>query len=200
MDLNPEQRREGGEEYPGARWLRGESPREILDKLLAARALEIESRVAARLDSRAVLLDPERTYLRVLAHTARKAFFYRGDPPLGAFLEACIDRGIDDLVDEDVEAERSGAKLDAADTRYQLIAQSLGIDAWKARRVCVVLNTSHDELRHAVFALLVQRKTLHRYVAEGHGPPQRVRELVREGLRRLSLAFGRDIDPREYGL
>lgn len=200
MDVNPKHRRDGGEEFPGARWLRGESPSEILERLLEADELELGARVASRLESRAMLLDPERTFLRTLAHTARKAVFYRGEPPLEEFLEACIDRGIDDLVEEDIEAERVQAPVDGDEARFRSVCETLGAEPQNARRICVVLNTQYDELRHAAYAVLVQRKTIDAHATASGRSRERVRELVREGLRRLSRAFGRDIDPTEYGL
>ena len=200
MSTDSQERRDGGEEYPGARWLAGGSPSDVLARLLVAKELELGARVAARLESRAVLLDPDRTYLRSLAHTARKAMFYRGVPPLAEFLDACIDRGIDDLVDEDVESERSGAPLEPADARFRAVSETLGVESTTARRICVVLNTQHDELRHATYAVLVLRKSVDAHATAARRPVPRVREPEREGLRRLSSAFGRRIGPTEYGL
>lgn len=199
MNLDPHSSRGDGEDFPGARWLQGNSATEIFERLLSADELELGARVAARLESRAVLIDPERSLLRSLAHIARRARVYRGEPPFDEFLVSCIDRGIDDLIDEDVEAERSGAPL-ADESRYQAVCAALGSRASDARRICVVLNTQHDELRHAAFAVLVRRRTIDEHARTTAVSRDRVRELVRESLRRLSRAFGRTIEPTEYGL
>ncbi|MCK6445779.1 MAG: hypothetical protein L6Q99_05250 [Planctomycetes bacterium] len=199
MNFEPHSSRGDGEPFPGARWLRGKSAKEIFERLLAAKELELGARVAARLESRAVLLDPERTLMRSIAHIARRARVYEGDPPLEEFLQDGVDRGIDDLIEEDVEAERSQTPI-ADETRYQAVCAVLGSQASDARRICVVLNTQADELRHAAFAVLVQRKTLDEHARATSISRERTRELVRESLRRLSRAFGRTIDPTDYGL
>ncbi|MCK6446103.1 MAG: hypothetical protein L6Q99_06890 [Planctomycetes bacterium] len=198
MSFRPDHDRE--EEYPGARWLRGNSPRAILTRLLSAHELEFDSRVAARLETRAIVLDPQRTMLRSMALTARRAISYRGEPPLDVFLADCIDRSIDDLIEEDIEAERSGVPLELHDRRYVELAQSLGVEPIHARRIAIVLNTRADAERRAAFAVLIQRKSLDEHTRTSGQPREAVRTMVRDSLRRLSRAFGIEIDPQEYGL
>jgi len=55
----------------------------------------------------------------------------------------------------------------------------------------VAFNFLPDRVRGAYFAVLVQGKTVNRYVAEGHGPPERVKADIEMALRAISDAIGR---------
>ena len=133
-----------------------------------------------------MLVDPKRLILRTLARVARASVAYQGVPPLDTWLQACIDRSIDELIREDFEEERRGIPVQKPfDARYWKFADFLGIEMSLARRMCNVFNYMEDDMRHVVFAVAIQGKTINRHVAEGHGPPQRVQALLDEGLRRL---------------
>jgi len=62
---------------------------------------------------------------------------------------------------------------------YALFAERTGIETGLARLACLALNDLPEETRLAFYAVGIEGKTVHRYVAEGHGPPDRVRSLLR---------------------
>lgn len=178
-------------EIPWQSIFEGRSPREILARLVEGDPLRISEGCAGRIVERAVILDPDRLLLRAVARVAHAGFSYRGMPPFREWLRGCLDLAIDDLVREDVEYERSGMPIaETGDKLYRGVAEGLGIEPGLARRVCVEINTMEDDMRHAFFAVHVLRKTIHRHVAEGYGPPARVQALLKEALRRLRRIGG----------
>lgn len=79
---------------------------------------------------------------------------------------------------------------DADDVRFAFLAETLGIPVALARRACVAFNYLPDRIRGAYYAVLVEGKTVNRYVAEGHGPPERVRADIEAAIRAISDAIG----------
>ena len=73
---------------------------------------------------------------------------------------------------------------------FEFLAETLGIPKALARRACVAFNYQPERVRCAYFAVLVQGKTVNRYVAEGHGPPERVKADIEMALRTISDAIG----------
>lgn len=174
------------EEFPGASMLKDRAPKDVLRHITDGDPLGLNTRCSQRLLDRAMLIEPRRLVLRSLARVARAAVAYGGTPSLDTWLHQCIDRSIDELYREDLEEERRGIPVQKPfDARYWKFADFLGIEMSLARRMCNVFNSMEDEMRHVVFAVAIQGKTIHRYVAEGHGPPQKVQALLNEGLRRL---------------
>jgi hypothetical protein len=55
------------------------------------------------------------------------------------------------------------------------------------------------ETRRAFFAIAVEGKSIHRYVAEGNGPPQLVRERLDAALRALGRKLELGLDDIEGG-
>ena len=91
-------------------------------------------------------------------------------------------------MEEDREAERAGQPLDGGqDPRYIFLSEALGVEASLARRVAVVFNDLPPAQRRVFYAVVVQGKSLNRHVAEGNGPPDRVREDLKSALLALSL-------------
>lgn len=171
--------------------LEGRAPRIILSKLLDGDPLRIVPACTARMLERAILLDPDRLYLRAVARIALAGFKYRGSPPFGRWRAQCIDQAMIDLVAEDVEAERRGEPIqESSGDQYRRVAENLGIEPGLARRVCVEINKMEDDMRHAFFAVHVLGRSINTYVAEGHGQPAKVRELVEAALRRLRRIMG----------
>lgn len=185
----------GSEDGPdGFAWrglFEGRSPREILVRLLEGDPLGIEVRCEERVRERALLMNPHRLALRAFARTAHAAYSYRGMPPFRDWLQGCIDRAIDDLISEDLEEERRAIPAQLRpDESYPRVFESLGIEPELARRVCIVVNSMDDAMRHAFFAVYVRKVSVNHYVAEGNGPPQVVRALLEAALERLRRLRG----------
>lgn len=132
------------------------SPREILTRLNEGRSLRLSAACRKRLAERAILLDPARLEARAMACVAHRAARYRGQRPLSAWVERRIDEAIDALLQEDWEESRSGAlPCEPRDPRYSRIAEALGTSTLEARRVCTLVNGLDEEVRRALYAVVV---------------------------------------------
>ena len=144
-----------------------------------------------------MLVDPARVELRSLARVAYSAPQYRGVPPLGKWIADLIDRAIGEVANEDREAERDGLPLpETSEAGFRFVAELLGIEPQLSRRATVAFNSLPWEVRSAWFAVAVLGKTVHRYVAEGHGPPEVVRAHMKLALETIDRAIGRHGGPR----
>jgi hypothetical protein len=189
----PEQRRAGGgnTSFPGSEILHQPSTRDVLRKILEGDPLGIAERSSLRLKERAILLDTARLTLRAMARTAHRARAYQGDPALSDWLAQRIDESIRDLIEEDREGERAGAPIgDDPEDRFAFLTETIGVTPAMARRVCVVFNDLPDERRHAFWSMVIEGKSLNRYVAEGHGPPDQAKEHLKQAFLALSLLQG----------
>jgi hypothetical protein len=183
-------------DYPGRAILGSRSPRVVLTRLIDGDPLEIEARCRERILEQALLLALQRVHLRAVARIAHCAPRYRGSPRLDVWLDACIDESLQDLVEEDREEEISGLPpTEPWDPRFAFVSETLGLEPALARRACVRFNMLPDEVRRAYFAIAIEGKTIHRYVAEGNGPPDRVRGFLARAL----TALGQKIDPYQDG-
>ena len=60
-----------------------------------------------------------------------------------------------------------------------LFARKTALDVGRSRLACCVLNNLPEETRKAFHAYAMEGKTVNRYVAEGNGPPERMKRLLR---------------------
>ena len=178
--------------FPGEDILRGKSPREILERLIDGDPLEIEPRCRERLDTLAFLVDLSRTHLRAVARVAHAATRWRGTPPFREWLQERIDFSIRELVTEDREEERAGMlPSEPLDPRYGFVSDVLGIEPELGRRACLAFNSLPDRVRCSYYAVAVLGSTVNDRVAEGYGPPERVRADIKMALQAISRAIGR---------
>lgn len=172
--------------------LRGSSSREILERLIDGDPLELEARCEQRMELCGYLLDLGRLHLRAVARIARAASQWNGHVKLDDFLLERIDYSMEELIQEDREAELSGIPCaDEENGRYAFLAETLGIPHAMARRACVAFNYLPTRVRCAYFAIMVLGKSINRHVAEGNGPPDRVKADVERAVRTISEAIGR---------
>ena len=182
----------GPSEVSGSSLLRGGNAREILERILDGDPLELEARCRERIERRAYLLDLGRLHLRVVARVARAAPSWNGTPSLADFIMERIEYSMQELIQEDREEELSGSPAaDPHDPRFRLLVETLGIPIALARRASLAFNYLPERVRCAYFAVLVQGRTVNRYVAEGHGPPGKVKADIELALKTISDAIGR---------
>lgn len=193
----PPPRPRGG--FAGSEWLVADSPREVLHRLLDGDPLGIQDRCRTRLRQKAFFLNPERLFLRALARVSFAAVDYSGKPSLGRWLDGCVDLALEDLRSEQYEEEFHDLPPEESDDGafYAQFAHRTGIELPLARLACLALNNLPPETRLAFQAVGMEGKSVHRYVAEGHGPPDRVRQLLRHAALSVLLALenGKLIDP-----
>jgi hypothetical protein len=186
--------------FPGSDILSRRSPREVLERLVEGDPLEIEARCVERIHADAVLVCVRRLQLRSMARIAYTALRYRGEPALDAWLAERIAFSMRELLDEDREEERLKVPPSRPwDPRYAFLSEALGVEPTLARRACVDFNLLPRGVRSTYFAVLVEGKTIHRYVAEGHGPPERVQSQLRLALRTLGRAIGQRTEESTEG-
>jgi hypothetical protein len=174
--------------FPGSEVLSGSSARIVLARIVDGDPLGIVPRSADRIRERALILDGYRVALRAMARTARAALSYRGQPDLDTWLRSRIDESIEDTILEDREEERLALPTDGErSARYEFLSETLGVEPGLTRRMCVLFNDFPDHERRAFCAVIMEGKSINRYVAEGNGPPTKVREMLIDMLRRLSL-------------
>jgi hypothetical protein len=179
--------------FPGSEILSQESPKRVLSRLVDGDPLEIQARCKEHVYDQAWLLSVSRVHLRSVARIAHAAMRYRGEPALDAWLKERVEQSTLELLEEDLEEERVGIPpAEPWDPRYAFVSEALGIEPTLARRACVEFNLLPHEVRCAYFAVVVEGKTIHRHVAEGHGPPDQARSHLKLALRTLGKAIGRD--------
>lgn len=185
--------------WPGHELLGGGSARVVLASISEGDPLGIYPRCLERMRSRAQLVSLDRLYRRCLARTAHAAPRYEGSPPLDAWLADRVEEAMADLVQEDREEERLGVPpAEPRDPRYAFVADALGVEPGLARLACIVFNDLGEDVRRTFWDVVIEGKSVHRYVAEGHGPPERVKELLRRGFLALSLLENEgDAEPKE---
>jgi hypothetical protein len=187
------------EAFPGQLVLSGSSPSEVLRRLCTGDPLDFTGRTMRRIRERAVLMDSARLAMRSMAYVAHSALAYRGDPELTPWIETQIDRAIQDFLEEDAYEEASGKPLsEPVDERYKFLVDLLGIPPAKARKACITFNGLPNKDRRTFWAVCVEGKSIHRYVAEGHGPPKKVKQRIDKVFR--ALAFLEDEDPPGFGM
>lgn len=168
----------------------GRSALEILRAIMKDDRLELWPRCADRLLERCYLVDMERLVARSAARVAYAGQTYDGVPEFTEFVRERIDHAMDELMREDREEERAGKPVvPGEDSRYRFVSEVLGMELGVTRRGVCHFNVLDERIRHAFFALVVQSKRLRRYVAEGYGPPERVRENLRIAFEQLGAPF-----------
>jgi hypothetical protein len=168
----------------------------VLQRLLDGDPLDLVPCTDRLVRERSVLIAPERVYHRAAARIAHAAMRYRGEPPLAEWIEGLFSIAIQELVAEDLDAERAGIPPATPwDPDYAMITEITGCQPAVARSVANAFNHLPHNVRRTTFAVLVEGKSLNRWVAEGHGPPERAREELLRGWK--TLAAG--IDPERDG-
>jgi hypothetical protein len=189
-----------GSSDPGGHLLRGRSPKDILARLLDGDPLEVRARCKERLHALALLLSLDRLQLRTLARIAHAASRWDGEPPLRQWVEGRIEYSMKELIEEDAERVRSGIpELGPGEGQYAFLAALLGIEPHLGPAACVAFNIQPEEVRRAFFAVVVEGKRVNRYVAEGNGSPQEVKDRLTRAFRALGLAEDFRRGPLEEG-
>jgi hypothetical protein len=170
-----------------AKLLAGRDRQEILRRILDGDPLELAQLCMRRLGDRAYLIDGDRLLLRAVARTAHAAPRWHGKPALDDWLLARVDAAMEDLVEEDAGAAYMGMPLDEqADGHYAFIALAFAVDTITALGMIASFNSLPEDARLTWHALAVEGKSLRRYVSEGHGPPEKVRDHMRRAAKALT--------------
>ncbi len=195
-ESQPEGIGEAPRHYPAAELLSGMSANAILERIMNGDPLGIRERCSQRIRNRCFLLAFDRLYLRTMARIAHAGVRYRGQVPFDQWINDRIDGSADEIIEEELEAERSGIPpAEPWESHYLFVSGMLGIEPGMTRRGCIRFNTLELPVRRIFFALCVDGITFNRYVAEGNGPPERAKNLLRQAYRALSFPD----EEKEYG-
>ena len=166
-----------------ARWiwrLAATNPQEVLRRLVDHDALHLQAAVQPRLNARALILDPERVFVRTAARVAYRAVT-EAEPSPGKVAEwfaRRLDEAIDDCLRQDGQrAARDEYSAEIFDQHAQF-HWTFMVPAREVLRAAVAFNGLPFESRRSFFALLIERRSVDDCVAEGLGPRERLRERV----------------------
>ena len=174
--------------YPAAELFAGSSTSVILERLMEGDPLGIKPRCAERVREQCYLLYFDQLYLRAAARIAFAGVRYRGQIPFDRWINERIDESADDMMAQELEAERAGVpSSEPWETHYHFISELLGIEPGMTRRGCIRFNNQEFAVRKIFFALCVDGVTFNRYVAEGNGPPARAKALLKQAYKALSF-------------
>jgi len=168
------------------RLLAADSPRAVLERIHGGDPLALRDRVAERLEARALLLDPDRAWLRSLAYCARYARRLSSDDELEAWLLDRVDEALLDLVREDDERMRIGAAPDAhllADVAA--CAVPLGLDARHVFEACASFNRLAPAVRGAFVQLVLRGRGLDELAAASRSSATEVARRARSAMQEL---------------
>ncbi len=156
------------------------SPRAVLARLTKGDPLELRALVAKRLRRRHLLMDAERIHLAALVHCAREGAAYRGSMAFERWLEACVNRAIDALLDSPAlqEQGRPVAEL------WREFAQPLGLSPERMARASVNFNALPLAVRRAFFQLVLGGRSLDEWAMSCGRPAT---ELARDARRALQV-------------
>ncbi|MAE29482.1 MAG: hypothetical protein CMJ87_10955 [Planctomycetes bacterium] len=176
----------------GVRWraiLSGASSRVVLSRLVNHDPLGLAEVVAERLEAGAWLLDGERVLLRSVALCARRASRYHGRPELSNWLANLVDEAVGQIIDEDGQAELTGAAREPA--VYRDLALPLGLEPTAMGAACSAFNGRPREERRAFFSLVLAGLSLDEAAARDSEAPT---ALARRARRALDAIMGGAVD------
>ena len=147
---------------------RGATDREILRNLIEGDPLQTYAYSWAFICENAVLVEPERLFLRVSARMSVRARTYRGQPPLLDWMSEIQESSIKDLMEEDLDAERRGLGIDSENLPgfRALVPKESTIEDDSTRRATVVFNHFTEAAREPFFRVMVQGYSAEEYAEE----------------------------------
>ena len=174
--------------YPGASFFNGVDTQTILERLLDGDPLGIRERCSEWTLDRFYLVDFERLMMRTMAMVAHSGRSYRGEIPFHAWIYERIDRSAEQLMEEEREADRKGAPLrQPYPAHYEVVASVMGVSPESSRPGCIRFNQLDIAVRRAFFAICIDGLSFNRFIAEGHGPPARVRSQLKQAFEALTI-------------
>jgi hypothetical protein len=167
--------------------LTGAAPREVLKRLIEGDPFGLEARARDYLAETALMLDVERLYLRTAARIAYASYDAEAITSVSGFLRECMEVAAEDLLSDDLEAQRCSAPVEPTDARFSFLAESLGVRPEVARKACVVFNGLPPIVRRAYWALVVEGRSMSRCISLGLGTRSEVENCVKRAVLAISL-------------
>ena len=172
--------------------MRGSSARDVLARLVSGDPLDLRALCDRRQNERAVLIDPRRFQLRTAARIAHAAARYDVTIAPAVWIERRLEEALQDLVEEDrSQTETGDLPAEPWEARILFLADALGVEPALARRACAAFNQLPDATRKTAWCVMIEGKSVHRCVAEGHGPPKEVERRLLDALTAMHRATER---------
>lgn len=189
-----------GDDFPGRELFSGGDPMKILARLHPTDPLELWPRSAEHIAERAVLMQPGRLYMRLVARLAFAGPSYRGDPALNDWIVERMDVSLRELLSDDLEEERRELPMGLEeDPRYVFLSKMLGIEIGLAPRVCNRFNHLPFEQRAAFHGVLIHGRGIQGYATDHALDPVEVRHLLTRCLRAIGIRKDVDLGHFEWG-
>jgi DNA-directed RNA polymerase specialized sigma24 family protein len=172
----------------------------VLGRLVQDDPLGIRGKVAARLQSDALLFDADRVYLRVLARVSRFAGRYRGRPELAAWIESAVAESVEELLREEHESLRS-RRPEASEKVgvFAALALPLGLDPMAMRVACAAFNHLPCADRSAFTELVLRGSSLDTVARSAGESATEVARRARRALDAILAAALQDHDKESTG-
>ena len=162
-------------------------PSKILEWILDGDPLELEARCREHLERNALLLDPERLFLRSAAVVANSARRYDGRPALQQWLMLQLEIAFQQLRREDLIAALSGEPIEVEQRiDHAYLIGLLGLSPEDARHAALVFNALPERVRHAWWATAIDGLSLLEASRRGMGPPEGLHSSVKRAVAALS--------------
>jgi len=164
-------------------------PAQWIERLVDGDPLELRAAIDRRLRERALLVDAGRVHLRALALLARSGAERAPRPEPRAWIDACVERAIEDALAECLEVA-TGARAPESPS-LSALGRPLGIDL---RRACALLACFAGRPlaeRHAFVGLVLEGSSLDELARASGGSASEIGRRARralDALLRASLA------------
>ena len=123
-----------------------------------------------------------------LGDVALSAPEYSDDAPFDEWMEERISGVMEVLLEEDREEElKALPPEEPMEDRFRCLVETLGIEPGLSRKACNVANRLEDGVRHAFFAMIVERKSVDEFASEYGETRERAKTLVHRALLAVSL-------------
>jgi len=176
----------------------GGGPAEILDRIEPDDPLALVQLCEDWLSDNAVLVHPDRLFVRAVARVAYAAAYgYDGRPSLLNWLLLRIDQSLQELMEEDFEEERFGIPPSGVDLdRYMdLIPRETGIEPALTRRACVIFNALSKSMREPFYRTVIENWTPEEFAMQKDRSLDEVVRQIQETTRHLVFS----VENGEYG-
>ena len=160
--------------------LAGRTAREVLARISDGDPLRLYPLCAHRTRERYFVVDPDRVFERALSSVAVGMEIDSSGCERADWLIERIDAALRSVLEEDREAERTGARTESGflDPKYLVFVEAFGTEPARARSAAVQFNGLDERARKAFFHLLVDGESVEACLQRGLGPPDRLRNDV----------------------
>lgn len=179
------------ERFPGDEWLVGDSPRQVLERLVDQDPLHFEDHCRLFLRQEGYVLGLERLVLRSMARVAMEAMSYQGKPALSEWLRGRVRVAADELLREQwAEEYRDLPPMESEDRDLFLeFAEVTGIEPGLSRLACAELNQLPRRMRLAFVDVYLEGQPMKEWAEDHDCPLDEAGDLITQAINRISITL-----------